>query len=204
MFAGHGIGCEYDNRFLVRFTLQRVGETYQGAVYPFSVPTPANSHDGFLGTLCGAVSPRGDLCIGSIYDSGWLGGTNVGDIVRLRPNGEQPVGIREIRAAADRFTMSFTAPIDKAAAARPESYVISGYTRKWEGTYATPDSGRHKLEIQSIDVAVDGLSVVVHTSRPQAGHVYEIHCGKIGPAGQATLWPSVGHYTLNQVPADER
>ncbi|HVW00637.1 MAG TPA: c-type cytochrome, partial [Planctomycetaceae bacterium] len=33
-FAGHGIGCEYDNRFLMRFTLQRVGETFQGAAYP--------------------------------------------------------------------------------------------------------------------------------------------------------------------------
>ncbi len=36
-FAGHGIGCEYDTRFLVRFTLQRVGKTLPGAVYPFSL-----------------------------------------------------------------------------------------------------------------------------------------------------------------------
>jgi hypothetical protein len=202
--AGHGIGCEYDNRFLVRFTLQRVGATYQGAVYPFSVPTLANSRAGFIGTLCGAVSPRGDIYIGSIQDSGWLGGTNVGDMVRLRPTGKLPVGIREIRAAAGRFEISFTGPIDKAGAARASNYDIAGYTRKWQGTYATPDSGRHKLEIQSVEVAADGMSVVVHTSRPQKGHVYEVNCGKIGPAGQATLWPSVGHYTLNQFPADER
>jgi mono/diheme cytochrome c family protein len=199
--AGHGIGCEYDNRFLVRFTLERVGETYQGAVYPFSFSTPANSRTGFIGTLCGAVSPRGDIYIGSIQDSGWLGGANVGDIVRLRPNGKLPVGIREIRATAGRFAISFTGPIDKAAAAQTRNYDIAGYTRKWQGTYATPDSGRHKLEIQSVDVAEDGLSAVIHTSPQQPGHVYEINCGKIGPAGQTTLWPSVGHYTLNQIPA---
>src|SRR5262249_42978825 len=139
--AGHGIGCEYDLRFLVRFTLERVGKTYQGAVYPFSLPTPASSRNGFLGTLCGAVSPRGDIYIGSIYDSGWLGGTNVGDIVRLRPNGKLPVGIREIRAAENRFLISFTAGIDKTAAGQTANYSISGYTRKWQGTYATPDSG---------------------------------------------------------------
>lgn len=199
-FAGHGIGCEYDSRFLVRFTLERVGQTFQGAVYPFSMTTTPNSRDGFLGTLCGAVSPQGDIYIGSIHDSGWLGGANVGDIVRLRANGKLPAGIREIRASAGRFAISFTVPIDKAAAARPENYEISGYTRKWQGAYATPDSGRHKLEIESIDVAPDGLSVVLHSVRQQEGHVYEITCGKIGPAAQRSLWPAVGHYTLNRFP----
>ena len=203
-FAGHGIGCEYDSRFLVRFTLERVGPAYQGAVYPFSLPAAANgaanSRDGFLGTLCVAVSPGGDIFIGSIHDSGWLGGPNVGDIVRLRANGQLPVGIREIRASAGRFAIFFTAPIEKAAAARPEGYEISGYTRKWRGTYATPDSNRHKLDVESVDVAADGLSVVLHTARQQEEHVYEIACGKIGPPAQPALWPAVGHYTLNHLP----
>ena len=204
LFAGHGIGCEYDGRFLVRFTLERVGQTFQGAVYPFSLPSAANSaadsRDGFLGTLCGAVSPKGDIYIGSIHDSGWLGGANVGDIVRLRANGKLPAGIREIRASAGRFAISFTAPIEKAAASLSENYQISGYTRKWQGTYATPDSGRHQLAVESVDVAADGMAVVLHTARQQEGHVYEITCGKIGPAEQRSLWPAVGHYTLNQMP----
>jgi hypothetical protein len=199
-FAAHGIGCEYDSRFLVRFTLERVGQTFQGAVYPFSQPTAPNSHEGFLGTLCGAVAPNGDIYIGSIHDSGWLGGPNVGDIVRLRPNGKLPLGIREIRTSAGRFAVFFTASIDKTAAARPENYEISGYTRKWQGSYATSDSGRHTLKIESVDVAADGMSVVLGTARQQEGHVYEITCGKIGPATQPALWPTVGHYTLNQLP----
>ncbi len=199
-FAGHGIGCEYDSRFLVRFTVQPVGNTFQGAVYPLSQPTAAGARDGFLGTLCGAVSPNGDIFIGSIYDSGWLGGPNIGDIVRLRPNGKLPVGIREIRAAENRFLISFTAPIDTAAAAKRENYEISGYTRKWQGSYATPDSGRHQLAVESVDVASDGLSVVLHVSKQQPGHVYEITCGKIGPESQPALWPTVGYYTLNVIP----
>ncbi len=198
-FAGHGIGCEYDSRFLVRFTLERVGQTFQGAVYPFSRPTAPNSRDGFLGTLCGAVSPNGDIYIGSIHDSGWLGGANVGDIVRLRPNGKLPPGIREIRARDSQFLISFTAPVDKAAAARRENYEISGYTRKWQGSYATPDSGRHQLAVESVHASADGLSVVLHCVRQQEGHVYEITCGKIGSDGQP-LWPTVGHYTLNNMP----
>ncbi|MFM9962840.1 MAG: c-type cytochrome, partial [Planctomycetaceae bacterium] len=31
---GHGIGCEYNGRFLIRFSTQRVGDVMQGAVYP--------------------------------------------------------------------------------------------------------------------------------------------------------------------------
>jgi mono/diheme cytochrome c family protein len=199
-FAGHGIGCEYDSRFLVRFTLQPVGNTFQGGVYPLSLPTPAGARDGFLGTLCGTVSPSGDIYIGSIYDSGWLGGPNIGDIVRLRPNGKLPVGIREIMAFENQFVISFTSPIDRAAAANRENYEISGYTRKWQGSYATPDSGRHQLAVESLDVAPDGLSVVLHVSKQQPGHVYEIACGKIGPESQPALWPTVGHYTLNVIP----
>ncbi|MBI3864671.1 MAG: c-type cytochrome, partial [Planctomycetia bacterium] len=199
-FAGHGIGCEYDSRFLVRFTVQRVGDTFQGAVYPLSVPTLANAREGFLGTLCGAVSPKGDIYIGSIYDSGWLGGPNIGDIVRLRPNGKLPAGIREITAAENEFRISFTSPVDKSAAAKRESYEISGYTRKWQGSYATPDSGRHQLAIESVDMAADGLSVVLHVTKQQPGHVYEITCGKIRRASQPVLWPAIGHYTLNVIP----
>jgi hypothetical protein len=96
--------------------------------------------------------------------------------------------------------MSFTAPIDKIAAAKRESYEISGYTRTWQGSYATPDSGRHQLAVESVDVAPDGQSVVLHTSRQQTGHIYEITCRKIGPDSQPVLWPTVGHYTLNAIP----
>src|SRR5262249_20534162 len=114
-----------------------------------------------------------------------------------------PVGIREIRAAAGRFAISFTGPIDKAAAARRENYEITGYTRKWQGAYATPDSGRYRHEVQSVDVAADGRSVILHTPRQQEGYVYDVTCGKIGPEEQPALWPNVGYYTMNQVPSTD-
>ncbi|MBS0264003.1 MAG: c-type cytochrome [Planctomycetes bacterium] len=199
-FARHGLGCEYDSRFLVRFTVQRVGSTYQGAVYPFSVPQPAGARHGFLGMLCGAVSPRGDIYVGGIYDSGWLGGPNIGELVRLRPNHKLPLGIRDIQAGPRTFRMTFTAPVAKAAASKPANYEIWGYTRKWQGSYATPDSGRHQLTIESAEVAADGLSVTLHTPLQQTGFVYDITCGKIGPDPDTPLWPTVGHYTLNALP----
>jgi mono/diheme cytochrome c family protein/glucose/arabinose dehydrogenase len=199
-FAGHGIGCEYDNRFLVRFTLQRVGETYQGAVYPFSRAPEKETSGQFRGTLCGAVAPNGDLLIGSFLDSGWLGGPNVGDLVRLRRSETLPCGIREIRAFEDEFHISFTTPIDRDRGARRESFTVTGATRNWQGTYATPDSGRHVLEVRAVDIAPDGLLAVVKTDPPRPGHVYEIACGRIARQREEPLWPAVGHYTMNRVP----
>ena len=37
-FEGHLVGCEYDTCRLIRMTLQRVGDTIQGAAYPLSIP----------------------------------------------------------------------------------------------------------------------------------------------------------------------
>src|SRR5204863_1100693 len=127
---GHLIGCEYDTRQLIRMTLQRVGDTMQGAAYPLSIP-PADPARGFLGPLVCAVSPRGELYVGSIRDSGWGAGNNVGEIVRVRVEPEQlPCGIAEVRATPDGFVLDFFQPINRELAGRVESYTIQSYRRE--------------------------------------------------------------------------
>lgn len=201
--VGHGIGCEYDSRFLVRFTTQQVGDTLQGAVYYFSRPDAGTGSDNFLGPLCGAVGPDGSLYVGSIHDSGWLGGQNTGEIVRLRPAENGLNGIRELRAANDTlgFEIEFFDEIDRNAAANPESYSISGYTRVWKGSYATPDSGRHSLSIKKANVSPDGKTVTLSVDKLLEDHVYEVTCGRIGQDRETPLWPATGHYTVNRIPA---
>ncbi|HUG91669.1 MAG TPA: PQQ-dependent sugar dehydrogenase [Planctomycetaceae bacterium] len=198
--AGHGVGAEYDSRFLVRFTLQKVGDTYQGAAYYLSRPDGGAGGENFSGPLCVAVAPNGDLYVGSIHDSGWLGGQNTGEIVRLRPNGDLPNGIRELRATADGFDIEFFYAVDPAAATRPEPYTVSGYTREWGGAYATPDTGRHKLDIQEVTLTNGGRTVQLTVPGRKTGHVYEVTCGEIGTSDQRTLWPATAHYTLHRIP----
>lgn len=198
-FAGHGIGCEYDARFLIRFTIDQVGDTVQGAVYPFSRPAVPEGTPNFEGTICGTVSPRGDIYIGCMHDSGWLGGPNVGSIVRLRPNSRVPVGLKTIRAVPGGLVLEFTAPVDATAAADSGKYSLSGCTRVWQGTYATPDSNRHTVPVQQASVAADGRSVRLQAAL-KAGHVYEVTCGDVGPPHQKTLWPATGHYTAHKLP----
>ena len=197
-FAGHGIGAEYNGKHLIRFTYHEVDGQLQGATYFLTKPNFADADASFLGPLSVAVSPRGEIYVGSIHDSGWLGGLNTGSIVKLTANGDLPAGIREIRATPSGFEISFTRPVDRTEAAKPDSYSISGYTRVWQGSYATPDSGRYQPTIESVDVSEDGLSAVLKVAPLKTGFVYEINCG-LQVDGEP-LWPATGHYTLHRIP----
>ncbi|MEX1096591.1 MAG: c-type cytochrome [Planctomycetales bacterium] len=201
-FAGHGLGCEYNGRFLIRYTIDEVDGELQGAVYPFSDPTAGPHDDNFIGPLSVGVAPNGDIYVGCIRDSGWTGGPNVGAIVRLRakPEAERPVGIREIKATPDGFIVSFTAPVDPPAAAKVESYTIGAYTKVYEGGYGAPDSGQHRVKVEKVEVAADARSVRLTVDRLRPTFVYDLAIGKIGPEGKESLWPNTGHYSMNRVP----
>lgn len=202
-FAGHGIGCEYNNRFLIRFTTQTVRGVQQGAVYPFTKSTWKNEAETFLGPICGGVSPDGDIYIGSIHDSGWIGGQNTGEIVKLQSSGQLPNGIREIRATHDGFEIEFLKPVNRQKAIEQSSYSLSAYTRVWKGGYNTEDSGRHRPEIIDIALSEDRKTVHLSIASLRKGYLYDISCGEIGTQNQPQLWPAIGHYTLNEIPADK-
>jgi glucose/arabinose dehydrogenase len=197
-FAGHLIGCEYDTRRLVRMSLQRVGDAYQGAVYPFS-SEPADGQETFEGPVVCAVAPDGDLYIGNLRDSGWGGGNNTGSIVRLRPSGKLPSGVREIRATGDGFTIGFTRPVDRESAGQPKHYAIESYRRVASSAYGSPDVDREVERIESLGVASDRLGVTLHLSRMRQGFVYEIRLSQLGPPNER-FFPAEAYYTLRTIP----
>jgi mono/diheme cytochrome c family protein len=199
LYAGHGLGCEYDTRFLVRFTIDQVGDTVQGATYPFSLPEQGAGRNNFTGPLSIGVSPAGDIYVGSIHDSGWLGGLNTGDITRLRANGKLPNGIVEMKAIPKGFQLTFVRPIDPVRAADPANYTLVGYTRHWKGAYATPDSGRHTVAFESATVSNDGRRVNLVTDELREGYVYELNLGPIA-GDSTTLFPASAHYTYHRKP----
>ena len=196
--AGHGVGCEFNGKHLIRFTMHEVDGILQGATYFLSKPDFPDADANFLGPLSVTTGPNGEIYVGSIHDSGWLGGQNTGSIVKLTPSGGLPNGIKEIQATVDGFEIRFQKPFDKAAAENPESYSLSGYTRVWKGGYATPDSGRFQPKVETATRAADGKSVRLKTSELKTGFVYEINCRM--KIDDAPLWPATGHYTLHRIP----
>ena len=195
-FGGHLIGCEYDSHMLIRMTFQDVGDVVQGASYYFSKPGLEGGGSNFVGPICAAVSETGELYVGSIYDSGWLGGQNTGAIERIRFKGDLPNGIRELRATPDGFEIELVRPIPAEKLKPSDAYSVSTYTRNWKGSYATPDSGRHKVQISQVDVRDDGRVVKLTLGeklRPE--HVYEVTIN-----AAENLFPATGHYTMKQIP----
>jgi mono/diheme cytochrome c family protein len=196
---GHLIGCEYDTRRLVRLSLQRVGDTFQGAAYPLSI-LPADLARGFLGPVVCAVSPRGELYVGSLRDSGWGAGNNAGEVVRVRVEPDKlACGVAEVRATRDGFVIDFTRPINSELAGRAESYTVQSYRRESTPAYGGPDRDRRTETVAGVAVAEDGRRVTLRLAELRPGFVYEFRLKNLTPGG-GTFYPAEAHYTLRVVP----
>jgi len=196
-FRGHGIGCEYNNRFLVRFSFQEVDGELQGACYELTESAVNMPLDApvFLGPMSGAISPDGKIYIGNIHDSGWLGGQNTGEINCLTPQEKMPNGIREVRAFPNGFEIELLEPISPESLKSKDAYVLSGYTRIWEGSYESPISGRYRPEIKKVEVLQNGKTVRLTVDKLKPSFVYDIHLKT-----KEKLFPTTAYYTMNRIP----
>jgi sugar lactone lactonase YvrE len=202
-FDGQWIGAEYTTRRLVRMSLQPIGETFQGCVYPFGEvdQQTMQQDETFLGPISLAFTRDGTLYVGSMIDSGWGGGNNRGAVERVRRTGPIPFGIREVRAWAEGFDIDWTSRANPADAGNPNHYQISSYTRRPQGGYATPDSDRQSLKVLQAVPAPGGLSVRLWVEPLREGFVHEIGVNGVrAEQGTEPLYPGVAYFTLRQVP----
>jgi hypothetical protein len=197
-FEGDLVGCEYNGLSLIRMSLQKVRDQYQGAAYMFSRPV-VNDEPTFEGPVCCTVAPSGDLYIGSIHDSGWGGGQNTGSIVRLHFQGPLPLGIDELRATSFGFELELTAEVDKVKAEKVGSYSIRSYRRVSTPAYGGDDQDERTEVIQKATVSDDRRKVRLHLNDLRGGCVYEVNVGPIGE-GSKELFPNQAHYNMRVVP----
>lgn len=197
-FEGHLVGCEYNNLTLIRMSLEQIGNTYQGAAYPLG-RAPEVDEPTFEGPVCCAVSPDGDLYVGNMRDSGWGGGQNTGSIVRLRPTGDWPLGIAEMRAKHDGFELTFTGAIDRAKASDPKRYHIRSYRRISTPAYGGNDVDERGERVTQAEVDATGHVVRLKLGTLREGFVYELRLDALGKDDKL-LFPAEAHYTLRKVP----
>jgi hypothetical protein len=181
-------------------SLQKVGDTYQGAAYPLSIPTD-DVEQGLLGPIVCAIKPTtGELYVGEIRDSGWGAGNNIGQIVKIMIEPEKfPCGIAEMRATRTGFTLDFFQPVDRAKAASAASYSLSSYRRESTPAYGGPDLDRRSETIRGVEVTPDGKRVTLTLAELRPGFVYELYVQNLTPGG-GTFHPAEAHYTLNRIP----
>ncbi|MDG2382685.1 MAG: c-type cytochrome [Pirellulaceae bacterium] len=199
-FEGHLIGCEYDTRRLIRFSLQTIGDTVQGAAYPFSLAEETDG-EGLMGPIVCAISPRAEIYIGEIRDSGWGGGQNVGALVRLSPDLQHlPNGIAEVSAISNGFRLTFVCPVDPQRAVNPKNYAVESVTRTATPAYGGADHDRRQETIRELRM-VDEKTVEIFFEQLRTGFVYEFRLRNLSK-DQQMFYPAEAYYTLNQIPRE--
>lgn len=195
-WEGHLLGCEFDTRRLVRMSLERVGDSYQGAIYPCSLLEPEGS-EGLEGPVMCRVAPDGDVYVGNLRDSGWGGGQNTGSLVRLRPSGPLPLGIAEVRAVEAGFTIDFTDSLPADWANRPVDFAVQSYRRISTSEYGGPDVDQRVEAVHGIEFSDDRRRVRLQLQPLRAGYVYEIRILKPESAVE-TLFPSEAYFSTHE------
>lgn len=200
-FEGHLIGCEYDTRRLVRMSLEKVGDTIQGAAYPFSYDQPPTG-PAMLGPISAAVSLDGALVIGNIRDSGWGAGQNTGSVVRMElVESELPAGIREVRATPTGFVVDFTGEIAAGAAADAGNYAIQSYTRESTPAYGGDDKNNRSEAIASVAYDAGKRQAVIELKNElRPDYVYELNLKPLVQDPATPFFPDRAFYTLRTVP----
>lgn len=178
---------------VMRVFLEEVNGRHQGVCFPF--------REGFgSGTLGVEITPQGAMFVGGT-NRGWGSRGNKDFAVeRLDWSGKVPFEIHEMRARPDGFLLTFTAPVDPAAAGNPASYDLQTYTYIFQASYGSPEVDHTTPKILGADVAADGLSVHLLIDGLQRGHVHELHAQGVRSQGGLPLLHSEAYYTLNEIP----
>lgn len=196
-YGGQFFMADQGQSKIVRLSLEKVKGVWQGAGYAF--------RSGFdCGIIRIAQGEDGSVFAGET-ERGWgsLGPKKFG-LERLVWTGVTPFEIREIKAQPDGFLLTFTQPVDRATAEKPESYGVTSFTYLWHQEYGSAPANRLGCPIRKVVVAPDGLSVRLATLCLREGYIHEIKApGLKAKSGEALLHASA-FYTLNRLPDGDR
>ncbi|MGE3172601.1 MAG: hypothetical protein AB7O97_08225 [Planctomycetota bacterium] len=183
LFCGDQYSAE-----VFRVTLERVGDDWQGACYPFR-----------RGLACGAVrvvqARDGALWCG-LTNRGWgsLGQQEHG-LQRIVWRGEVPFDLVEVTAAPAGFALRFSAPVAAAAAVAVRSWTYDLH----EAYGCDPRDVRgHGAQVRVDPTRADRLLLDVDDLQPV--RVYAIDAAAVRDRDGRAPWHGRAWYTRNQAP----
>jgi hypothetical protein len=173
--------------------LETVNGIKQGMVIPF--------RSGFAsGLIGGRINLDGQLFVGG-SDRGW--GAKGGKpycFEKLEWTGKVPFEIHEMRAKPDGFELTFTQPVDAAAAGNVASYSMRQFTYAYREEYGGPEVDEAIPKITAAKVSADGKSVRLTVDSLVQGDIHELHLDGLKSAAALPLLHPVAYYTLNEIP----
>jgi hypothetical protein len=186
------VGDQYSSE-VFRISLERVGDRWQGACYPFR-----------RGLKCGltrvAWGTDGSLWCG-MTNRGWPSvGPEQWGLQRLVWRGVVPFDLVEVTARADGFRLRFSGAVD-AASAVPASFAIENWTYDHHADYGCPERDRKSLTVAAAAVvAGDPMSVDVRVEGLQATRVHKVIARGVRSSDGSEPWHPYAWYTLNAIP----
>lgn len=192
-FDGQMLVAEFTDAKISRVFLEKVNGEYQGAAFPFL--------KGFASGIVRLLFAKdGSLMVG-MTSRGWSSlGTRAYGLQRVRWNGTTPFAIREMRARADGFELSFTEPLDPATALDPASYSMKSYTYFYSSAYGSDEIDVDSPRITAVERGVDAYSVRLKVENLRPLYVHELHAEGVRSRAGAPLEHADAYYTLNQIP----
>jgi glucose/arabinose dehydrogenase len=161
-FAGQMLHLSYGKSSLFAVMTQTVGDVLQGAVTRFP-----------LTFASGIMRARFNPADGQLYVCGLKGwqtnGAKDGTFQRVRFTGQpvrMPIAWAVTRQGVD---LTFTAPLDKAAAEDAGSYAVEQFNVLWSASYGSPEfsvsdpqkKSRDKVEVTAARLSADGRTVAL-------------------------------------------
>ncbi|HWD20380.1 MAG TPA: hypothetical protein VHB20_13985 [Verrucomicrobiae bacterium] len=179
---------------VMRASLEKVGGEYQGACYPF--------RRGFeSGNNRAAFGPDGALWVGETA-RGWgsIGG-KAGGLQKLVWTGAVPFEIEKMELTPEGFDLTFTKPVDPAAAQSARTFQFQHYYYKYDRQYFAPIMANLPAEVLSAKVSADGRKVALRLSALIPQRVYQLNISGLKAADGSELLHGAAYYTLNRLRA---
>jgi hypothetical protein len=192
-FDGQLMVAEFTDAKISRVFLEKVNGEYQGAAFPFL--------KGFASGMVRLLFAKdGSLMVG-MTSRGWSSlGTKAYGLQRVRWNGTTPFAIREMRARADGFELTFTEPLDPETALDPKSYSMKSYTYFYSSAYGSEEIDVASPRINGVEFGADKQSVRLRVEGLRPLYVHELHADGVHARSGTPLEYADAYYTLNQIP----
>ncbi|MEW6304749.1 MAG: PQQ-dependent sugar dehydrogenase [Verrucomicrobiota bacterium] len=200
-FKGQLLMAEFQNSIVTRVMLEKVNGEWQGAVWPML--------KGFgSGVNRMAFGPDGKLYVGGCKNAAWAAlGPRRHSLDRVTFTGKTPFTVKEAHALRDGFELTFTQPVDAAAAGNADSYDILQYRYHYHEKYGSPEydhddkeNSATSIKVVKATVSADKLKVQLKLEGWKAGYVTMVRCLDVTNADGKKLWQDTFWYTLNQIP----
>jgi len=189
-FAGQLlVGCISLERIL-RVALEKIGDTYQGAVLYLLDGNGLNRGNNRL-----AFAPDGSLYVGQT-SRGWGNGAGIQRVVFT---GETPFEIQRMSLTAEGFELHFTTPVAAEPAAEPSRYSLQRYHYRYHRPYGSPEIDPEPVPVLEAQVSADGRAVSLVLPEVLAQKVYELHLQGIVSQDGRPLGNRAAYYTVNRL-----